>query len=219
VFPEIKALIDCPQDPELHPEGDAFNHTCHTVDAAIGQGLVPVLAALCHDFGKSTHTVKCPIRDRWISPGHAEAGEAPTRSFLARIGAPKRIVEQVVEIVRQHMTHIGGGDINKKRARRLLVKLAHATVDDLFAAIEADHSGRPPLAKGLPARAQELKALCEEVENEISAFVLGRHLIVEGLTPGVHFGSILRKAFTAQINGEFSNAAEGVNWLKDSNLI
>src|SRR5437879_13834835 len=34
LFPEIKALIDVPQDPEWHPEGDVFVHTLLTVDRA-----------------------------------------------------------------------------------------------------------------------------------------------------------------------------------------
>lgn len=219
MFPEIEALIGCPQDPVWHPEGDAFTHTCHVVDEAAGKGVVAVLAALCHDFGKVTETFKCPDRDRWISPGHATAGEAPTRSFLARIGAPKRIVEQVVEIVREHMTHISGGDMNKKRARCLLIRLVHASPADLFAVVEADYSGRPPLTKELPKAAVDLKARCEEVANEIEPFVMGRHLIAEGLAPGVHFGPLLAKAFEAQINGDFSDADEGVNWLKKNNLI
>jgi tRNA nucleotidyltransferase (CCA-adding enzyme) len=117
------------------------------------------------------------------------------------------------------MVHIGKEDATKKQARRLLVRLENASPDDLFAVIEADHSGRPPLAKGLPSQAQELKARCKEVENEIAPFVLGRHLIAEGMAPGVHFGPILRKAFEAQVNGDFSSADEGINWLKKSNLI
>src|SRR5205814_1892440 len=28
LFPELKALIEVPQDPEWHPEGDVFVHTC-----------------------------------------------------------------------------------------------------------------------------------------------------------------------------------------------
>lgn len=219
MFPQIEALIGKPQDPVWHPEGDVFAHTCHVVDEAAGKGVVAVLAALCHDFGKATTTHRSPDSGRWISPGHSAEGEAPTRSFLARIGAPKRIVEQVVEIVREHMVHIGREDATKKQARRLLVRLENASPDDLFAVIEADHSGRPPLAKGLPSQAQELKALCEEVANEIEPFVMGRHLIGEGMAPGAHFGPILRKAFEAQINGDFGNADEGVNWLKKSNLI
>ena len=219
MFPEIEALIGKPQDPVWHPEGDVFAHTCHVVDEAAGKGVVVVLGALCHDFGKATETFKCPDRDRWISPGHASAGEGPARSFLARIGAPKRIVEQVVEIVREHMVHIGREDVTKKQARRLLVRLENASPDDLFAVIEADHDGRPPLAKGLPKAAVDLKARCEEVANEIEPFVMGRHLIGEGMAPGPHFGPILREAFEAQVNGDFSDADEGVNWLKKSNLI
>src|SRR6202012_145025 len=31
-FPEIKAMLDVPQEPEWHPEGDVFVHTCHCCD-------------------------------------------------------------------------------------------------------------------------------------------------------------------------------------------
>lgn len=219
VFPEIKALIDCPQDPEWHPEGDVFSHICHTVDAAAGQGLVPVLAALCHDFGKPIHTIKCPIKDRWISPGHAKAGEKPTRSFLARIGAPKAIIKQVVELVREHMVHLGSGVDSKRKARRLLVRLAHADVADLFRLIEADNKGRPPLNPGIPEQAKVLQATCESVANEVSPFVMGRHLIAFGMDPGPHFGPILREAFEAQIEGKFSDAVHGIDWLYEKELI
>src|SRR5215212_4680727 len=34
LFPEIQSLIDVPQDPEWHPEGDVFVHTRLTVDRA-----------------------------------------------------------------------------------------------------------------------------------------------------------------------------------------
>ena len=34
-FPELNDLIDCPQDPEWHPEGDVFTHTGHCLDAMV----------------------------------------------------------------------------------------------------------------------------------------------------------------------------------------
>jgi tRNA nucleotidyltransferase (CCA-adding enzyme) len=34
-FPEIRALIGTPQDPDWHPEGDVFTHTCHCLDALV----------------------------------------------------------------------------------------------------------------------------------------------------------------------------------------
>jgi tRNA nucleotidyltransferase (CCA-adding enzyme) len=81
-FPSIESLIGVPQSKIWHPEGDVFEHTCHTVDAAMDiarreniwgetienqkkkpaekQGLdraMLVLSALCHDFGKDGATV------------------------------------------------------------------------------------------------------------------------------------------------------------------
>src|SRR5690606_19773099 len=34
-FPEVAALRGCPQEPEWHPEGDAFTHTQHCLDALV----------------------------------------------------------------------------------------------------------------------------------------------------------------------------------------
>lgn len=218
VFPEIAALVGCPQDPIWHPEGDVFEHTCHVIDAAVGQGVAVVLAALCHDFGKPEMTVKNE-QGRWTSPNHAQAGEAPTRSFLARIGTPKKVVEQVVELVREHMVHVGTGQINKRQARRLLVRLNHASVDDLFKVIKADNDGRPPLRGGLPERARELQNQCNEVKNEVQPLVSGRHLIAEGMKPGRHFGPILKRAFDAQLDGLFKTSGEGIIFLRGEGVI
>ncbi|MHA2263542.1 MAG: CCA tRNA nucleotidyltransferase, partial [Candidatus Thorarchaeota archaeon] len=62
-FPEIEALLGLEQDRGWHPEGDAFEHTCQSVDIAAEiatrEGLsaedrmVIVFGALCHDFGKA----------------------------------------------------------------------------------------------------------------------------------------------------------------------
>lgn len=64
-----------------------------------------------------------------------------------------------------------------------------------------------------------LRAVCDEVANEIAPFVLGRHLIAFGMDPGPHFGPILREAFQAQIEGLFSDAVAGMVWLSESKLI
>ncbi len=213
-FPEIEALIGCLQDPEWHPEGDAFQHTCHVVDAAAGQGAVVVLAALCHDFGKPQATVKNEV-DRWISPNHAQVGETPTRSFLSRIGAPKKVADQVAALVLDHMVHIGNREVTKRQARRLLVRLGDTSPSDLFKVIEADHNGRPPLSGGLPVRACELSILCDEVASEVKPIVMGRHLIDLGITPGPHFGPILKRVFEAQLDGAFNNLENGLDFLSE----
>lgn len=156
------------------------------------------------------------IKEDGFHRRHANAGEEPTRSFLARIGAPKKVIEQVVEIVREHMVYVGNDPITKRQARRLLVRLKKANIGDLLAVIEADCNGRPPLIGGLPARAWEIRHICDEVENEIKPLIMGRHLIGLGMTPGPKFTPILDKAFQAQLDGGFSTVNEGVKWLKSN---
>ncbi len=214
VFPEIEALIGCPQDPKWHPEGDVFQHTCHVIDAAASQGVIVVLAALCHDFGKPETTVKNE-EGHWVSPKHATAGEGPTRRFLSRIGAPKKVTEHVVALVKDHMVHVGGGEITKRQARRLLIRLGDTSPSDLFKVIEADNNGRPPLIPGFPPRAHQLSILCDEVANEIKPIILGRHLISLGITPGPHFGPILKRVFEAQLDGEFDDLENGLDFLSE----
>ena len=56
-FPEIEALIGVEQNPRFHPEGDVFEHTMLTLDAAAALRsraewpLGFMLSALCHDIG------------------------------------------------------------------------------------------------------------------------------------------------------------------------
>ena len=75
-FPEVNALRGVPQDPEWHPEGDVFTHTCHCCDALAElpewRGAdettrqVLMLAMLAHDFAKpqTTHEAEREGRDR-----------------------------------------------------------------------------------------------------------------------------------------------------------
>lgn len=60
--PQLHALINCPQQPEHHPEGDVYEHTMMVCDMADEiadrenlhslDRIILMFAALCHDFGK-----------------------------------------------------------------------------------------------------------------------------------------------------------------------
>ena len=64
MFPELKALIGCDQEPEWHPEGDVWVHTLMVIDQARtrlddldrADALTVMLAAVAHDFGKPKTT-------------------------------------------------------------------------------------------------------------------------------------------------------------------
>lgn len=217
LFPEINDLIDCPQDPEWHPEGNVFNHTMHAVDQAAliadRDGLnrvVMVLAALCHDMGKvDTTELK---NGRLVSPGHAQH-TAPAKAFLARIGAPNVIVDAVVELTAKHMTHIGFSG-SKSQVRRLLHGLKHVTLDELVGIIEADHSARPPLPACMPVEAAAICFIAADVAAEVKPILMGRHLIELNVAPGPGMGIILKAALEAQLDGEFNDLAGAVEWVK-----
>ena len=91
LFPEVKALVGCPQEPEWHPEGDVWVHTLLVIDEARRriadldrpQQLTVMLGALCHDLGKPPTTAFVDGRIRSID--HEQAGVAPTVALLTRL--------------------------------------------------------------------------------------------------------------------------------------
>lgn len=208
LFPELFDLVECPQDPEWHPEKCVWNHTLHVVDA-IGElipvghpdRLVMVLAALCHDMGKPSTTIFKQGRIR--SPGHDVAGEPIARRFLESIGCFPDMIEKVCVLTREHMAHVYG-DPSLKSVRKLSVRLSPANIEELLVLIEADHNGRPPLPKGLPRKAQVIKELATHIgiaNAPLKPLVQGRHLIELGLAPGPEFGKIIKRCFELQLEG------------------
>lgn len=211
--PELVNMIGIAQHFEFHPEGDVWEHTKHVVDYAASFNLpdddkaILMFAALLHDTGKAETTV---FDGYWKSPGHAEAGVKHAISFLQSIGAPKKFVDAVPELVREHMVSVN--EPSTRSVRRLLSRLEYNSIDLLLALIESDSSGRPPLPVGLPENARIIKELAGSMGNTFTPIIMGRHLIAREYKPGVYFGQVLRDAKEAQINGEFdANTAD--NWL------
>jgi tRNA nucleotidyltransferase (CCA-adding enzyme) len=108
-YPELHALIDTPQEPEWHPEGDVWIHTMMVIDQAARiakrktqnaksdltsyvlhfteeEQLQILVGALCHDLGKpsTTHMGEKGGIPRIRSMGHEEAGEKPAEDLLNR---------------------------------------------------------------------------------------------------------------------------------------
>ena len=222
-FPELSALIDCKQDPEWHPEGDVWVHTLHCMDAfareRIGEDwedLVVGFAVLCHDLGKPL-TTKIGEDGRIRSPLHEPKGEAPARLFLSRMTNQGELHEQVVPLVRRHLSP---RTFYKDKAsdgaiRRLANKVKR--IDRLVRVASADIAGRPPRQDDFPEgpwllkRAEELKVK----DSKPKQIILGRHLIEHGLQPGPLFGPILEQCFEAQLDGLFESEPDGLAFLED----
>ncbi len=226
-FPEIQALAGTPQDPEWHPEGDVFVHTCHCCDAmarlpewqsaGAESRIAYMLAILAHDFGKPA-TTRTAIRDgraRIVSPGHEAAGGDLAKTFMARIHAPPAIQERVVPLVVNHLIHFQ--TMTDRGIRRLARRLEPENIAGLAIVMTADAMGRPPRPVERPAHVERLLAWANQLEVTKKApppILLGRHLMEEGLQPGREFGSILHEAYEAQLEGAFFDLPQALEWLR-----
>jgi tRNA nucleotidyltransferase (CCA-adding enzyme) len=227
-FPEIKAMLGTPQEPEWHPEGDVFTHTCHCCDAMTRlegwqqadaeSRIVYMLAILAHDFGKpaTTRNELKGNRMRVISPGHEEAGASLAETFLDRMRAPAAIRERVIPLVRNHLFHLQ--EISDRAIRRLARRLEPENIHGLCLVMTADSMGRPPRPAVVPENVTRLLARAHELQIKQEAprpLLLGRHLIQIGLLPGEEFSGILGKVFDAQLDGAFSDLRGALRWLSD----
>lgn len=220
-YPELEALVGCEQEPEWHPEGDVWTHTGHVLDVFAQErldddeeDLVVGLACLCHDLGKpaTTRFVDGRLRSR----GHEAAGAGPTRSLLARLTKRRRLVDDVVPLVVDHLKprqlYLGGaGDAAIRR-------LAHRVkrIDRLVRLARADALGRPPRSQD---RCRDCEWLLERAEalrvrdRAPAKIVLGRDLIARGLAPGPEIGTLVERCYQAQLNGEFEARTGGLRYL------
>jgi len=229
LFPEIKSLIDVPQDPAWHPEGDVFVHTRLVVDRAreliddlpYAKQVTVMLAALAHDFGKPATTEF--LEGHWRSRGHEEAGVEPTEAFLDRLKIHTldgyNVRAQVVALVRDHLKP---GEFYKKRDevgdgafRRLARK---CELDLLYRVAKADSLGRNadwvPREDWYTADAQEWfiqRAQELDVDHQPPApILLGRHLLELGLTPGPQIGDITKVVYEMQLDGRVKTLDEAM---------
>ncbi len=225
--PELAALVGVEQDSLHHPEGDAFVHTLHCMDAfaatRIGdthEDLVVGFGTLCHDLGKATTTAL--IDGKWTSYGHDTAGEAPTRAFLGRLTNQPDFVNDVVALVVNHMRPTF---LYKDATRGETVKMMNRSVrrlardvrlDRLARVVWNDKAGRPPKpqvspeSEWLKSRAVELAV----VANKPVPLLMGRHLIDLGLKPDARFKAILGGALEKQLDGDITTLDEALAYAR-----
>jgi len=222
LYPQLAALKGCVQDPRWHPEGDVWIHTKLVVDQAvkIAERCYPedetreclIFAALCHDLGKPATTFTHETR-RIRSTGHSEAGEEPARAFLAAIGAPKRISQYVIPLIREHLVHLHGQPTSRA-VRRLAHRLEPASIELWESLVEADASGRTPLPPTRPALSWLEKARQVAVQNnKPEPLATGRMLLELGMKQGPEMGRLLTQAYEAQLDGEINDASGARDWL------
>lgn len=87
-FKEVSDLVGVEQNPEFHPEGDAYTHTMQVLIAMSKMTTAPErrFAALTHDFGKALTP-----KDQWPKHyGHEQAGLEPLHELSSRLKIPNK---------------------------------------------------------------------------------------------------------------------------------
>ena len=219
LFPELAALVDCPQEPEWHPEGDVWTHTLLVIDEARQhieglarpQQLAVMLGAVCHDFGKPATTARIDGRIRSLN--HEEMGVPPATAFLDRLNVHTfdgyDVRGQVLGLVAHHlkpgMWH-AAPKVGDGAFRRLARK---ADLELLARLAKADCRGR---AGKFDCSAMDWfleRARSLGVEHEPPAPILmGRHVLALGMPPGPGVGSILKQVYERQLDGGIATLEE-----------
>lgn len=211
-FPELSALVGCPQNPEHHPEGDAWEHTKLVVDmAAIFKSNLPedwqlayMYGALLHDVGKPSTTA-----DDLTAYGHDTAGGPLAESFMRRITNDVKLIERVVGITVLHMRagELQRSDCKKNAWMRLHNKMRLDVLAYMSKADSLSRYGDPDM-EHLPSQ-MALNFFKEfGTAEKIPAVVMGRHLIDRGMKPGPEFGKVLKTAYDVQIDQQLNDVDE-----------
>ena len=222
-YPELKALIGVPQPYKWHPEGDVWIHTLMAVDNMVQlkkgdekYDLKMMLAILCHDFGKATHTQISP--DRISAIGHELAGVEPTQKFLYRLTNNHDFIASILPLVEHHLAPsiYFKGNAKDSTIRRLSIKV---NIEELVTVARADFLGRTTKASLLGAYEAGdwllAKAEALDVYNlPPKALVQGRDLIMLGFKPSKEFKVILNKVYELQLEGKIVTKEEATRYLK-----
>lgn len=222
LFPELKALVGCEQEPEWHPEGDVWVHTLMVIDQARqriddldrADRIAVMLGAVCHDFGKPATTAVIDGRIR--SMNHEEEGVPPAEAFLERLNLHsidgKDVRGQVLGLVAHHlkpgMLFKVRHELTDGAFRRLAQK---ANLELLARVAKSDCLGRTgtfdcSAMDWFLERARELGV----DRSPPKPLLLGRHLLELGMKPGPEMGALLKQIYERQLDGEITSTEDAV---------
>ncbi len=204
-FPELKQLIETPQSPEHHPEGDVWIHTMLVLDQAASlreqakEPLYFMMAALFHDLGKAVATENQNGRIRSI--GHEHKGLPLVKAAVSRITNENALSKYVQNMTKLHMRP----NLNAMQgaSMKAMNRLFDESVcpEDLLLLAKADYLGRAGERdySELEAFLSDSFAVFREIMDR--PYVMGRDLIEAGLKPDKNFSDLLSYAHKLRLAG------------------
>lgn len=237
-YPELMVLKQTEQDKLYHPEGNVEEHTMQVIAKAqeIANNLqlssnekqILIFSALFHDIAKPQTTDKIWSeklgREQITSRGHEAAGEEEAIKILTRMGILKAFKDKIGKIIKEHLAHATISSVDSEKGKKsafakLVQRIEPASVEQLMLLMEADMLGRNNGNSATPLTILEFGQLLEQykTDNEgkltFTPIITGKHLISLGFKPGKEMGEMLATFKEAQLNLEFENEPEALEWL------
>jgi tRNA nucleotidyltransferase (CCA-adding enzyme) len=204
-FPEIAGLIGVKQNPVFHPEGDVFEHTMLTLDAAATLRVMAkepanfMLAALLHDLGKQNAS---EVTDgRITSYRHPETGVLLAESQLSRLTTNARTIAYVKNMTLLHMRPNMMAQARSKKLKTRRMFDESVCPDDLILLSRADASGKLDRPYQMEHWAFLRERLTDYYECAAKPMVTGADLVQAGYRPGKRMGEILKRARDLHFSG------------------
>ena len=230
IIPELEEGINCEQGGE-HIY-DVWNHLLNALQHAADKNwpLEIRLSALLHDIGKprSRRLATAKNKKQFTFYGHEVVGERIAVKILERLKFPKKEIELIEKLIRNHMFFSDTEQITLSAVRRIITKVGVENIWSLMNVRECDRVGMKK--KETPYRLRKYFAMIEEaLHDPVSVSQLkidGNYLIKDiGITPGPRMGWILNALLEEVLDdpskntiGHLTELVKSLNILGDEEL-
>jgi poly(A) polymerase/tRNA nucleotidyltransferase (CCA-adding enzyme) len=193
VLPELEEGVGVGQN--KHHIYEVFEHNVRALEYAVKNNFSLELrfASLLHDVGKPETKRGKGLNSTFY--GHQVVGERMAIDALDRLKFPKKIIEKVALLIREHMFVYDPEMVSDAGVRRLIRRVGSENVEDLMKLREADRIGSG-VPKAQPYRLRYLKAMIEKVQKDPvhpKMLKIRGDVVMEilNISPGPRVGNIL----------------------------
>lgn len=208
VIPELKVTVAFEQHSRHHVH-DLYTHIAH-VTASAPKELPVRWAALLHDVGKP-ETMTLDEQGEGHFYGHAQVSADMANEILLRLKAPTALREQVVVLIRQHMTLI---EPQAHVLRRRLSRLGPQTLELLLQLQKADMEGQG--TRETEEYFRQIREIMDGLLAEEGCLTLkslavnGRDLMAIGIPAGKELGRCLQALLDGVLDETLPNEKEAL---------
>ena len=203
ILPEIERMKGVEQPPEFHPEGDVWVHTLMMLEGLKDPTPELALGVLLHDIGKPP-TFR--IADRIRFDGHVEAGVVIAREILSRLRFSSDTIEQVLQLVDNHMRFGHAQKMKTSTLKRFLRMDRFHEHLELHRLDCLNSSGQLGTWEFVKEKLEELPT--EQIRPP--RLITGDDLITAGFVPGPSMKQILIAVEDAQLEGVIQSKEEAL---------